>query len=216
MEDILKGSKLNSWRIRKASKTFQIQTYLRLRNDDGCTAGWVADETTHGKQHMEKQKLDLMMKISMDEATKVKLIEQMHVMHHINYKINLQIIKSHQNSTACYLALKSPWNLNLLFLFFSPFEGLYKYRLFLTFSPNPFYPLFLSLTHRYMYTNPLKVCIRELNISKHIGKTCKTKNRPGIPPGETKLSEKLRSLLTVFRVENTALPVSTCVFLSSY
>lgn len=33
----------------KARKTFQIQAYLGLRNDDACTAGWVADEATPGE-----------------------------------------------------------------------------------------------------------------------------------------------------------------------
>lgn len=44
----------------------------------------------------------------MDKATVAKLINQMHVMHNINYKTNLQIIQTHQNNTACYLALKNP------------------------------------------------------------------------------------------------------------
>lgn len=33
----------------KARKTFQVQPYLGLRNDDACTAGWVADEATPGE-----------------------------------------------------------------------------------------------------------------------------------------------------------------------
>lgn len=49
MEDIVKGSKLNSWRIKEARQTFQIQAYLGLRNDGACTAGWAADEATHGE-----------------------------------------------------------------------------------------------------------------------------------------------------------------------
>lgn len=108
------------------------------------------------KQHLEKQKLDCTMKISMDKATVAKLINQMHVMHNINYKTNLQIIKTHQNNTACYLALKNPWQLNLFFPL--PFETLCKY--FLPSVLTLFHLLFLCLSHRYMYTNPVNKGIK--------------------------------------------------------
>lgn len=49
LEEILKGSKLNTWSIKKARKAFQMQVYLGLRYDDICMACWIADETTHGE-----------------------------------------------------------------------------------------------------------------------------------------------------------------------